>query len=67
MTEYKYFWVDPPSGYVWGFPKIAKLPVGEYDLAVFDLDKVLAQLGYPKDRIKTGDPTYTGICRVRIR
>lgn len=58
VIEEKYFWVDPPTGYIWGFPKIVKLPVKDGELHVFDIDKILSDLGYPETQIKQGASAY---------
>lgn len=64
--EEQYFWVSPPSGYIWGFPKIIKLPVSNGQVGVFDLDKILRDAGYPKDRIDKGESSDTYIWPVDI-
>lgn len=44
----KYVWIDPPSGYIWGFPKL--MPIDTEDV-----DMWLHENGYPAFEKDTGD------------
>lgn len=44
-----YFFIDPPAGWIYGFPKLVKVE----DISAFDLDKALIQLGYPAKENET--------------
>ena len=43
----KYLWVDPPNGYVFGFPKVVRVDhLDEFT----DWDSILIQNGYPANK-----------------
>jgi hypothetical protein len=46
----KWLWVDPPDGWLYGFPKIISVETAD-DLT--DWDKILDQHGYPSHKYDT--------------
>jgi hypothetical protein len=43
----KYLWVDPPNGYIFGFPKVVQVDLLD---EFTDWDLILIQNGYPADK-----------------
>ena len=49
--------IDPPSGWMYGFPK----PISK-DTAIFDLDEWLVSVGYPQKLIDEGMSKHCSFC-----
>jgi hypothetical protein len=48
MENKKIIWIDPPSGWKYGFPKC--IPANEFE-AIFNMKEWIIQNGYPRELI----------------
>lgn len=55
MPKYKTLWVDPPSGWMWGFPKFVD---DEYNEMGEDKTEWYLKHGYPQSEIDAGMLQY---------